>query len=91
MRMCSPRRSAITAPSIESQRNRIEASSSDQISGLWKTYRMMTPASMMPISTSTTAAAAVSTTAPSQRSTAPKALASLRVPAAEAGCAAAAR
>ena len=32
-RMCSPRRSASTAPSMASQRNRIEASSSDQTSG----------------------------------------------------------
>ena len=32
-RMCSPRRSAITAPSIASHRNRIDASSSDQVSG----------------------------------------------------------
>ena len=36
MRMCSPRRNATTAPSIASHRNRIEASSSDQISGWWK-------------------------------------------------------
>ena len=35
MRMCSPRRNATTAPSIASQRNRMEASSSDQISGAW--------------------------------------------------------
>ena len=34
MRMCSPRRNATPAPSIASHRNRIEASSSDQISGL---------------------------------------------------------
>ena len=37
MRMCSPRRSAITAPSIDSHRNRIDASSSDHTSGLWNT------------------------------------------------------
>ena len=37
MRMCSPRRNATTAPSMASQRNRIEASSSDQTSGWWKT------------------------------------------------------
>lgn len=36
MRMCSPRRSATTAPSIDSHRNRIEASSSDHTSGAWK-------------------------------------------------------
>ncbi len=36
-RMCSSRRSAITAPSIASQRNRIEASSSVQVSGWLKT------------------------------------------------------
>jgi hypothetical protein len=35
--MCSSRRNAIAAPSIASHRNRIEASSSDQISGLVKT------------------------------------------------------
>ena len=33
MRMCSPRRSAITAPSMASHRNRMEANSSDQVSG----------------------------------------------------------
>ncbi|MCY1223063.1 hypothetical protein D9M72_351720 [compost metagenome] len=37
MRMCSPRRSATTAPSIESQRKRIDASSSDHTSGAWNT------------------------------------------------------
>ena len=37
MRMCSPRRSAITAPSIASHRNRIDASSSDQTSGVCRT------------------------------------------------------
>ena len=37
MRMCSTRRSATTAPSIASHRNRIEASSSDQMNGRWKT------------------------------------------------------
>ena len=37
IRMCSPRRSAITAPSIASQMNSICASSSDQISGLCST------------------------------------------------------
>ena len=37
MRMCSARRNATTAPSIASHRNRIEASSSDQMIGLWKT------------------------------------------------------
>ena len=37
MRMCSLRRNATTAPSIASHRNRIEASSSDQVNGLWKT------------------------------------------------------
>ena len=37
MRMCSLRRKATTAPSIASQRNRIEASSSDQTNGLRKT------------------------------------------------------
>jgi hypothetical protein len=37
MRMCSPRRSATTAPSIDSHRNRIEASSSDHTSGAWNT------------------------------------------------------
>ena len=37
MRICSPRRSATTAPSMESQRKRREASSSDQTSGAWKT------------------------------------------------------
>ena len=36
-RMCSPRRSAITAPSIASQRNSTDASSSDHVSGLLKT------------------------------------------------------
>ena len=36
-RMCSSRRSAITAPSIASQRNRMEASSSVQVSGRLKT------------------------------------------------------
>ncbi|MDT4834424.1 hypothetical protein FQZ97_680600 [compost metagenome] len=35
MRMCSPRRKATTAPSMDSHRNRMEASSSDQTSGLW--------------------------------------------------------
>ena len=39
MRMCSPRRSAMTAPSIASQMNSIEASSSDQTSGRWNTKR----------------------------------------------------
>ncbi len=34
MRMCSPRRSATTAPSMDSHRNRMDASSSDQTSGL---------------------------------------------------------
>ena len=37
MRMCSPRRKATTAPSIASHRNKMEASSSDQTSGRWKT------------------------------------------------------
>ena len=37
MRMCSPRRNATTAPSMASHRNRIEASSSDQTRGSWKT------------------------------------------------------
>ncbi|MNI57008.1 hypothetical protein D3C73_1120410 [compost metagenome] len=37
IRMCSPRRKATTAPSIDSHRNRMEASSSDHTSGLWKT------------------------------------------------------
>ena len=32
-RMCSLRRNAMTAPSIASHRNRMEASSSDQVSG----------------------------------------------------------
>ena len=36
-RMCSTRRSAITAPSMASHRNRMEASSSDQVSGALKT------------------------------------------------------
>ena len=36
-RMCSPRCSAITLPSIASHRNRIEASSSVQINGAWNT------------------------------------------------------
>ena len=36
-RMCSPRRSAMTAPSMASHRNRMEASSSDQVSGELKT------------------------------------------------------
>ena len=36
-RMCSPRRSAITAPSMASHRNSTDASSSDQVSGLLKT------------------------------------------------------
>ncbi len=36
-RMCSPRRSATTMPSIDSHRNRKVASSSDQISGESKT------------------------------------------------------
>ncbi len=34
MRMCSPRRNATTAPSIASHRNRMDASSSDQTSGV---------------------------------------------------------
>src|SRR5439155_8471680 len=71
--MCSPRCNAITAPSIESQRNRIDASSSDQTSALCKTYRLVTPASKMPISSSTRPAATVSTAAPSQRPAAPQA------------------
>jgi hypothetical protein len=33
IRICSPRRNASTAPSIDSQRNRMPASSSDQTSG----------------------------------------------------------
>ncbi|MNV97711.1 hypothetical protein D3C71_1928690 [compost metagenome] len=37
MRMCSPRRRATTAPSIDSQRKKIEASSSDQTSGACST------------------------------------------------------
>src|SRR4051794_12259618 len=72
--MCSPRCNAITAPSIESQRNRIDASSSDQISGLWRTYRLMTPASKMTISNSTRPAVTVSTAAPSRRPALPQAL-----------------
>ena len=35
IRMCSPRRSASTVPSMASHRNSSEASSSDQISGWW--------------------------------------------------------
>ena len=37
IRMCSSRRNAITAPSMASHKNKIEASSSDQTSGLSKT------------------------------------------------------
>jgi hypothetical protein len=37
MRMCSALRWATTAPSIASQRNSIDANSSDQKIGLWKT------------------------------------------------------
>ncbi len=37
IRICSSRRNAMTAPSIASHRNRIEASSSDQTSGASKT------------------------------------------------------
>ena len=37
MRMCSPSRKAMTEPSIASHRNRMEASSSDQMIGSWKT------------------------------------------------------
>ena len=36
MRMCSPRWKATTAPSMASQRNSIEASSSDHTIGWWK-------------------------------------------------------
>ena len=36
-RMCSPRRSAMTEPSMASHRNSVEASSSDQVSGASKT------------------------------------------------------
>ncbi len=36
-RMCSPRPSAITAPSMASQRNSADASSSDQTSGRFST------------------------------------------------------
>src|SRR5450830_1529034 len=47
IRMCSLRRKATTAPSIASQRNRIDASSSDQTSGLRSRYRATTPANKM--------------------------------------------
>ena len=37
IRMCSLRRNATTAPSMASHRNRMEASSSDQVNGRWNT------------------------------------------------------
>src|SRR5262245_39559869 len=59
-RICSPRCSAITAPSIASQRNRIEANSSDQVSGR-RISRLTTPANSTSVSTSTITAASTST------------------------------
>ena len=69
IRICSPRRNAITAPSIASQRNRIEASSSDQVSGVPRARAMM-PARRTPISAATSAAAGISTASPKPKSTA---------------------
>ena len=68
MRMCSARRSAITAPSMASQMKSMEASSSAQTSGWWKTKRATTPANSTPISASTSRPAAQATAAPIQRS-----------------------
>ncbi len=68
IRMCSPRRSAITAPSIASQMKSMDASSSDQTSGRWNTNRATTPASSTTMSASTRAPAHRSTTRPSPRS-----------------------
>ena len=67
-RMCCPRCNAITAPSMASQRNRMEASSSDQMMGWWKTKRATTPARRMPISASTISAAGTATRWHSRRS-----------------------
>src|SRR5664280_1308641 len=68
MRMCSPRRSAVTAPSIASQRKRMDASSSDQTSGRCKTKRENTPAKRTTMSASTSRPAGTSTSQPSARS-----------------------
>jgi len=69
MRMCSPRRSATTEPNIASQRNSMEASSSDQTSGSCNTKRATTPASSTRMSATTSTAAGTSTSQPSAFST----------------------
>ncbi len=76
MRMCSPRRSATTEPNMASHRNRMDASSSDQTSGLCSTKRATTPASSTTMSATTSTAAGTSTSQPraaSMRASQPRA------------------
>ncbi len=68
-RICVSRCTAMAVPSMASHRNRIEASSSDQMIGLRNTARAMMPANRMITSATTTAAAGTSTASRSQRST----------------------
>jgi len=68
-RMCSPRRAAMTAPSIASHRKRIVASSSVHTSELRNTQREKTPLVRMATSTTSTVAASGSVSAPIARST----------------------
>ena len=60
--MCSPRFKAMTDQIMASHRKRMEASSSDQTSGEFKTYLPTTPENSIPIQAKTKHAATHSTT-----------------------------